>query len=209
MMEQFLTSLASMSAAGSVVLAVVALVCHLGRRRLSPQCQFWLWFAVLARFLIPFPLAEGVLGQMTWHPSSSVTPSAATVPAAAQQAVIPVEASTALHSSLAPDWPQVLVLGWLAGAGAVLVWTLSRHHSWICKIQEQAVPAADIATLAELSSCAAELGVRPPDLWICGPAVGPLLEGIVRPRIYVPSGLAGRGCGTCFCMSWNICGGGT
>ncbi len=177
-MEAIFLRLVNMSISASwMILAVVLL--RLLLRKAPRYIHCLLWALVGVRLAVPFSL-RSVL---------SLIPSAQTVPEnialspapavdtgieAVDQAVNP-----AISSSFAPDvtasanplqvWLAVLAAVWTAGVAAMAIYGMVSA----VRLRRRVAPSINLRD----------------ELWLCDDIASPFILGIIRPRIYIPSGL--------------------
>ncbi|MBR4211765.1 MAG: M56 family metallopeptidase, partial [Oscillibacter sp.] len=179
-MEHVFLYLLGRSAPASVVIAVVILL-RFALRDAPKAFRMFLWAVVAMRLLCPYT-PESRLGLMPdaapVHfdtPAAVVLPDAETVAAAAlPEAVpypVPVHEAHAPPQAPAPSLIQVLSGAWLAGFCTLLAWGLYGY------LKLRRTVAASLA----LSG----------GVYVCDDIPSPFVLGIVRPRVYVPSGLGG------------------
>ena len=188
--------LLSASLWGTALALAVALLCRLFPK-LPAALRFWLWWAVPAKLLlglvVPVSLAVLPASRDVVAFSQGVVPLSKHVVSHSKSVVLPSQSVVPLFKSIVPlskhvvsRSPSVVVpsaciflLFWLVGAGITLVRAVSG-------------PAKVYAALRAYSSagrCNPQAGRSRPDVREV-PGVGPLVLGLVRPVIVLPTGLS-------------------
>ena len=202
--------LASLSVSGSLAIAVLLLLRPLLRGRASKRWQYYVWLIAVFRLLLPLsPEASpvGALFQEAEVPAAirAAAPYAAepyTVPAGAEDAPRPdapalPEAPPAPSPAEPPpepagtaglDWGQALVLLWLGGALLLLVRRVTGYQSFLRCLRAGCRTVDDPALLDLLARTGERLGVRRPvELYENPLAASPMLLGLFRPCVVLPS----------------------
>ncbi len=202
--------LASLSVSGSLAIAVLLLLRPLLRGRASKRWQYYVWLIAVFRLLLPLsPEASpvGALFQEAEVPAAirAAAPYAAepyTVPAGAEDAPRP-DAPALPEAPPAPspaepapepagtaglDWGQALVLLWLGGALLLLVRRVTGYQSFLRCLRAGCRTVDDPALLDLLARTGERLGVRRPvELYENPLAASPMLLGLFRPCVVLPS----------------------
>lgn len=188
-----LTSVASMSVAGSVLYAAVEVLRRFFRWKMRFRWQFLLLVLVLARFLIPFGPTGGLLGQLAGagREAGTVTARSAAVQGRTIQdlPVISAGGGTSLPNL---DWPVLIGGIWLTVAAVlfmVSVWRYRLYVRHVCR----AAPADKQAQLETLGQCLDELRIhRRVRLLVSSFVPSPMLIGVLRPAVVLPRSLRGQ-----------------
>lgn len=213
-MSEVLKTAASLSVSGSLLILVLLLCGPLWRDRLSRRWQYYIWLAVIARLLLPLSPDAGPVGRLfrefpapaaAPYISAPVgnpgTPNAAAAPEAAppapaesvpvpapEPAPVPEPASPEDTAAFDIDAAQVLTLVWLGGALFLLVRKVTVYQSFVRCIRAGCREVSDPALLDRLARAGERLGVRQPiELWENPLAASPMLLGVLRPRVVLPS----------------------
>ena len=213
-MNQLLMSLGGLTLGGSAVILVLALAGRSTRARYGARWRCWAWALLCLRLALPFPLVPQVresapiqvdvprssLLVQSPRPSggSAAAPpsgeeagtSSAQVPSGGGSA--PVQggsAASAASEGGTLSLPRVLVLLWLAGAAAVLAWSLAAHLRFLRWLRRWSAPVRDgdvVQTFNQLGDCLRL--ARRPGLLACPGLKVPMLAGVLRPVLLLPEG---------------------
>lgn len=205
-MREVLKAAASLSLSGSLVILVLFLLRPLLRERVSKRWQYYIWLVAVLRLLLPLsPEASpvGALFQAAETPAGDVPAIRASAPypglpaagdAAAPSLSAPPEVPAASEPNpeaaaiRPPDPTEALALVWLGGALLLLVWKLTSYRSFSGCLGAGCREISDPALLDLLARTGERLGVRRPvELYENPLAASPLLLGLVRPRVVLPS----------------------
>ncbi len=195
----------SLSLSGSVLIVGIFLFCHLFRKKLSKSWQYYIWLAVVARLLIPwsgeinlvgqaFSAAEQYVGQREMVaalvlPDSESSESQETVSEAQtldtdgfRSAAVPVA-----DRPTETRFPEALCALWLVGAVILLIRKLTLYQNFVCYLQTGSMPGEPVL-LEALGQIAEELRIKGPvELSISPLSPSPLLVGILRPVVVLPT----------------------
>ena len=98
--------------------------------------------------------------------------------------------STSISPEAAGAIYLVVLMTWLTGAVATLIWLIVGQLQ-VRNLREQAVPVTDPGLLDALAAICREVQTRIPDLLWSDDVPGPFVTGIFRPCIVLPTDLAG------------------
>ena len=198
-MAEYLKVPVSLSLSGSLVILVLLLCGPLLRGRVSRRWQYYVWLVAIFRLLLPLSPQASPIGALFREPEAppavqAASPYAAkTVPARAETAPKPLP--PAQPSVPPPDRAfdgippaEALALAWLGGALVLMVWRVSAYLHFLRCLRAGRREVSDPALLDLLARTGEELGVRRPvELWENPLAASPMLLGLFRPRIVLPS----------------------
>ena len=198
-MAEYLKVPVSLSLSGSLVILVLLLCGPLLRGRVSRRWQYYVWLVAIFRLLLPLSPQASPIGALFREPEAPPAVQAAS-PYAAD--TVPVQAETA-PKPLRPVQPSVpppdrtsagispaeaLALAWLGGALVLMVWRVSAYLHFLRCLRAGRREVSAPALLDLLARTGEELKVRRPvELWENPLAASPMLLGLVRPRIVLPS----------------------
>lgn len=195
--------LASLSLSGSLAIVALLLLRPLLRGRVSSRWQYYVWLIAVFRLLLPLSPEASPVGVLF---REAETPPAvrAAIPYAPHAASpesgtavnpgnpIPPEAPGVSEPdsepSALPDPAEALVLLWLAGALLLLAWRVTSFRAFSRCLRAGCRTVDDPALLDLLARAEEELGVRRPvELYENPLAASPMLLGLFRPCIVLPS----------------------
>lgn len=198
-MAEYLKVPASLSLSGSLVILVLLLCGPLLRGRVSRRWQYYVWLVAVFRLLLPLSPEASPIGTLFRAPEAppavqAANPYAAeTVPAQAETApkpLRPVQPSvpTPAQASAGISPAEALALAWLGGALVLMVWRVSAYLHFLRCLRAGHREISAPALLDLLARTREELKVRRPvELWENPLAASPMLLGLFRPRIVLPS----------------------
>ena len=198
-MAEYLKVPVSLSLSGSLVILVLLLCGPLLRGRVSRRWQYYVWLVAIFRLLLPLSPQASPIGALFREPEAppavqAASPYAAeTVPARAETApkpLRPVQPSVPppdqASDGISPA--EALALAWLGGALVLMVWRVSAYLHFLRCLRAGRREVSAPALLDLLARTGEELKVRRPvELWENPLAASPMLLGLVRPRIVLPS----------------------
>ena len=198
-MAEYLKVPVSLSLSGSLVILVLLLCGPLLRGRVSRRWQYYVWLVAIFRLLLPLSPQANPIGALFREPEAppavqAASPYAAeTVPARAETAPKPLP--PAQPSVPPPDRAfdgippaEALALAWLGGALVLMVWRVSAYLHFLRCLRAGRREVSAPALLDLLARTGEELKVRRPvELWENPLAASPMLLGLFRPRIVLPS----------------------
>ncbi|MCL1788432.1 MAG: M56 family metallopeptidase [Defluviitaleaceae bacterium] len=196
-MQTFLTTLlicsVTMSAIGLLYKAATPLLA----RRYAPSGRYYAWLVVVMGLIVPFRPRFG--GAIVNVGLPAAVPVSAPVPIPMTQASAfgistghlpahvwqPLEnAATAVHI----NWWQVGFMVWLTGALVFLMLHGVKHYRFIKMTHRWGEAATCPQLLALLQTVAGELGIaRLIPLYICPVAGSPMMTGLLRPKMFLPT----------------------
>lgn len=197
--------LASLSLSGSLAVLVLLLLRPLLRGRVSRRWQYYVWLIAVLRLLLPLSPEGSPVGTLFQEAEAPPALRAATaytpdpdVPfpesgtAAAPERPAPPEVPAASNPAPAairlPDLADALVLLWLAGALVLLIWKITSFRAFSRCLRAGCREVEDPALLDLLAQAGERLGVRRPvELYENPLAASPLLLGLFRPCVVLPS----------------------
>ena len=198
-MAEYLKVPVSLSLSGSLVILVLLLCGPLLRGRVSRRWQYYVWLVAIFRLLLPLSPQASPIGALFREPEAPPAVQAAgpyaaeTVPARAETAPKPLP--PAQPSVPPPDRAfdgippaEALALAWLGGALVLMVWRVSAYLHFLRCLRAGRREVSAPALLDLLARTGEELKVRRPvELWENPLAASPMLLGLIRPRIVLPS----------------------
>lgn len=208
-MNELFKVVLSLSLSGSLLILVLLLSRPLYRNRLSRWWQHAIWLLVIVRLLLPFGMAQSLVGtifeQLEAAASGEAVPTAPAAPKAPQ-----ISASAEKEGQLSPpnlpaapvpsEWlreawakakgyaGQYLWAVWLGTAAILLIRRLTAYQSFAACLKAGRREVSDPEMLDRLAEAAAQAGVRRPmELWVNPMAASPMLMGFFHPCIVLPS----------------------
>ncbi len=188
-MREVLKTALSLSVSGTLLMALLWLTGPLWKKHVSKRGQYGLWLIVLARLLLPLTPAVSLTGMLfqwagpvpepqaeAWTETREPSGGAAWTGAAAELPESPV------------DLWDGLCLVWLGGAAFLLIRKVTVYQSFVHYIQAGWEEVSDVELLDILAQIGEQAGVRRPvELCTNGLTASPLLLGVFRPCIVLPS----------------------
>ena len=194
MMNEAFKLLISLTLSGSVLISVLFILRPLLRDRLSKRWQYYIWLLVIARLLLPFGPPESpaqdavismdnaavtVIGYDPKQGASDTNPDFETERNSPEP--------TTLQEFAASVWGHMWVI-WLTGALALLIRKITAYQSFARYIRTGWEPVDDPALLDRLAEIGLEAGIkRPIELYVNPIAASPMLLGIKKPCIILPT----------------------
>ena len=194
---------ASLSLSGSLAVVVLLLLRPLLRGRVSKRWQYYVWLIAVFRLLLPLSPEASPMGAL--FRETEAPPAVRAAVPYAPHAASP-EAGTAVNpvNPAPPEAPGVsepdsgfaalrdpaeaLALLWLVGALALLLWKGANYRSFSRCVRAGCRTVDDPALLDLLARTGEELGVwRPVELYENPLAASPMLLGLFRPCVVLPS----------------------
>ena len=194
----------SLSASGSLTILVLFLCKPFLKNRMGRQWQYYLWLVAVARLLLPLAPEVSLVGMLFQDSSPPAVQVPMAVPPGEDRApVLPSgggsfeEEPSAADSEPSAGPPAVdmgvvvsqnLYLVWLGGALALLVRKATMYQSFARYVQAGWEEVSQVELLDRLAQIGAEAGVnRPVELYVNSLVSSPLLLGIFRPCIVLPT----------------------
>lgn len=205
-MREVLKTAASLSLSGSLAILVLLVLRPLLRERFRKRWQYYIWLIAVFRLLLPLspefspvgalfrevetPTAVQAVGPRL--PGVAESPRESPVTAEPARPVQPEPpAAPEPKSPALPDVAEVLALIWLGGTLVLLVWKATSYRSFSRCLRAGCRAVEDPAQLDLLSRIGEELGVRRPvELYENPLAASPMLLGLFRPCVVLPSAVA-------------------
>jgi beta-lactamase regulating signal transducer with metallopeptidase domain len=200
-MRELIKVLASLSLSGSLVILVLLACRALLRDHLPKRWQYFIWLVAVFRLLLPLSPAGSPVGTLFQEkenvpppvvsytaeipgPSSAGKADGTPVPPGASE-VMGEPASPGLSL---PEPEALLVLLWLAVALFLLTRKVTSYQGFLRYLQAGCRAVEDPARLDLLAKTGERLGIRRPvELYENPLSASPLLLGLFRPRIVLPS----------------------
>jgi bla regulator protein blaR1 len=177
--DGWLDALWSASVQGGAALVLVWCVCRFVPR-ISPAFKVWLWRIAWFKLLLAF-FWSGSIELPLWAPPSAFPDAILTAPVSGISQEPPLVPASVIEPSLSAG--SLLFIVWLFGVFCCVI-HLGYQWSQSARLKRAAWPVAK-AALAEACS---KLGItRLPALRESAPISSPILTGILRPTIIVPS----------------------
>lgn len=202
----------SMSVAGSVLAAGVLLADKIGRKKTTRRWQYYIWLVVIVRLLIPFgpemtvvsrtfdaiPGQYGVVSAKAPQTDENASVQTASLPAAAYPLAASQSPAQQGGEKAAADkteeeenpfkWLEYIWIVWVIGAVALFIRKITVYQSFQRYVRAGTEPCDDIELLDSLALAGEKCGVRRPVELGVNPLVSsPLLTGLIRPCIVIPS----------------------
>lgn len=197
--------LASLSLSGSLAVVVLLLLRPLLRGRVSWRWQYYVWLIAVFRLLLPLSPEASPVGALFRGAEVPAAVQAAVRHAPKSDAASP-EAGTAVNpgspvppeapggprpdseSSALPPLAEALLLLWLLGALILLAWRVTSCRAFSRCLRAGCREVEDPALLDQLARAGEELGLqRPVELYENPLAASPMLLGLFRPCVVLPS----------------------
>lgn len=202
-MREVLKTAASLSLSGSLAILVLLVLRPLLRERFRKRWQYYIWLIAVFRLLLPLSPEFSPVGALfreveTPAAVQAVGPRLPEVVASPRESPVTAEPARPVQpeppaapepkSPALPDAAEVLALVWLGGALLLLVWKVAGCRSFSRCLRAGCRAVEDPAQLDLLSRIGEELGVRRPvELYENPLAASPMLLGLFRPCVVLPS----------------------
>ena len=198
-MVDFLKALLLSSASGTVIAILLFLLKPFLKNRISIKWQYYSWFLVFLRLLLPFTIGEGFIGKLIpaiQNPvvtaATSITPQTGanlTSTVSAVGSTVPAEVlKTINYGGLLIEnlYPIVLSL-WMLGMIMLLGINITGYLGYARRIKATRVPVTDKNTLELLNGCRKKLGLTGSlPLYVSSCTDTPMLCGLLRSSIIIP-----------------------
>ena len=194
-MKEVLLTLLSLTLSGSLLCMLLLLLRPVTRNRVPRAVSYYLWLAVLLRFLIPFgygitlpqppqPTQE-MVRQETILPERQDQTDTQTAPITPPSEPVTLEQPEAAQPSApAISLPGVLVFLWLAVGAGFFLWHIAAYARFSHRVRASLTPPT-----AEALALFEELGHSRRMKLACSNQVNaPMLLGVFRPVIVLPQG---------------------
>ncbi len=208
-MREVLKTAASLSLSGSLAVLVLLVLRPLWRERASKRWQYYVWLIAVFRLLLPLSLGDSPVGMLF---QAEEAPPAAPFVEPYRTATAPLETGAVAGPSAppevpappqpvpgaagirVPDWEEALALLWLGGTLVLLAWKLTGYQNFLRCLRAGCRTVDGPALLDLLARTGEELGVRRPvELYENPLAASPMLLGLFRPRIVLPTAAVPEG----------------
>jgi len=179
----------------STLFAAVAGLLTLALKKNRAQVRYWLWLAASVKFLIPFSLLVSAGSHLGWSSASAPTSGFSYVMEEIGQPFALTAnhtATSSLQASFIGYLPTLLLVAWICGCVAVLIfWWLSWRR--ITVSIGGALPIKSGREIEALRRLEQSAGIRKQiKLIISESALEPGIVGIFRPIMLLPSGISDR-----------------
>jgi len=178
----------------STLFAAVAGLLTLALKKNRAQVRYWLWLAASVKFLIPFSLLVSAGSYMGWSKTSAPSGFSFVIEEISQPfsaASSQAAASTALEK-LIRLLPTLLLIAWICGCGAVLIFWWVRWRRITASIRG-ASPTKSGRELDALRRLEQSAGIKTQiKLVVSESALEPGIVGIFRPIMLLPAGISDR-----------------
>ena len=197
-MTEGLKIILSLSLSGSLVIGAVWLLGRLARGRVSRRWQYYIWLIAVLRLLLPFGPESSPAEELTRQVERTavyavglpeVPVAADTNPEYAEAAglVQEPEEPSRLREIGAAALDRLWVV-WLVGALAMLIRKATAYQSFVRYMRAGWAAIEDPAVLDLAAEAGAAVEVkRPVEVYVNPMAASPMLLGIFRPRVVLPS----------------------
>lgn len=194
-MKEVLLTLLSLTLSGSLLCMLLLLLRPVMGSRVPKAVSYYLWLAVLLRFLIPFgygitlpqppQLTQEMVQQETILPERQAPANTQAVPVSPPSEPVTVDQpETTQPSAPAISLPGVLLFLWLAVGAGFFFWHLAAYTLFSHRVRASLAPPTAEA-LALFEGLAHSRRVR---LACSGQVNAPILLGVLRPVIVLPQG---------------------
>lgn len=202
-MNLIFKTILSMSLSGTLLILLLLFGGMILKNRLSRQWQYYIWFVVLLRLLIPFGPEASLMGRVYQVAEQNSVQS--NLQAASKKLVTENEAAAAglQETAARPDSTDMengfstseglalagkyLWVIWLAVALGMLIRKITVYQSYIKYVRAGAKPVSDVALLDRLSVTAQQMGIgRAMELSVNSHVASPMLVGYFHPCIVLP-----------------------
>ena len=200
--------LLSLTLSGGILTLFIALLCRALRGRVPAVLVALLWLAALARFLIPLGAEWNLTAQILTPPEEAAhsapsepsgDASAVQIPAPPAQ-TLPPSVETPVHAAPEPDFPvetpaparkgpdaaSILLALWAIGVLLCAAVFLVSAAGFRRELRRRELAAGEDAEDA-CRSAAEELGIGCPMIRRSAAIPGPMLEGLIRPTVWLPA----------------------
>lgn len=186
--------LASLSLSGSLVILILLLSRPLVQNRLSKRWQYYIWLAAILRLLLPLSPEASPVGSLFQEAEAPVAAEAIpSPPRSPGGALSPPEAAPAPAAGSGARISRVLFPAWLAGALFLLTRKIVSYRNFLRRIRAGSREISDPALLDQLARAGKAARVRRPvELYENPLAASPMLLGVFRPCIILPSAALSR-----------------
>jgi bla regulator protein blaR1 len=179
----------------STLFAATAGLLTLEFKKNRAQVRYWLWLAASVKFLIPFSLLVSAGSYLGWSKTSTATSGFTVVIEEMNQpfsaASIQAAAATVLTKFIGL-LPTLLLIGWMCGCVAVLIFWWMRWRRITASIGG-ALPMKSGRELETLRRLEQSAGIkRQIRLIVSESALEPGVVGIFRPILLLPAGISDR-----------------
>lgn len=195
-MADFLSGLLVSTASGTLLAGLLFLLRPFVGGRAPQKIQYFSWYAVFVRMLLPFSIGGifigGLLtpapGQAAANPAASgVSGTFSAAGAAVLQPAGTVPAAAASPAITGTIWPAILFSVWLLGVAAALLLCAAGYLGYMSQIRATRIAVSDPDTAALYRACAAECGLtRTPPVYVSAFADVPMLCGFFRCAVILP-----------------------
>lgn len=185
--QQILDRLIAGSIGGGIAVAI-ALLATIAFKRLHPAVLSWIWRLAILKVAVSLvwlsPIELRILPTSISHPPAPVSRPLAAAPSHTTQSAASGETAARAGEHAEIQWPALLCEVWLLGFLGVAGVRVRRLR------MPNAAPVEDSRVLALLDECRALLRLkRPVVIEMTDEPISPILVGLLRPRIMVPSAL--------------------
>ena len=197
----------SMSFSGGLLILALLLGKRFLKDKISRQWQYYIWFIVVLRLLLPFGPEVSLLGKTYQAVDQAITQAAPLPPPAVNTPKDVLEPAAGLeqnHETVSPPAedlttaPPLQEIGvllanhvwliWLGAALGLLIRKVTIYQGFMRYIKAGLTPVSDLAVLDRLSITAERAGVQKLVELCVNPLISsPLLMGFFRPCIVLPS----------------------
>ena len=178
-MQDFMITLLICSVAMSVIALVYMASAPFLAKRYSEKWRYYAWLIIIGGLIIPF------------RPGWGNTLFNVEVPAAAAPPIVQVSgevSSCFIPPTSLPPLPPVGLAVWLAGAMVFIVVQGVKHYRFNKAARRWGKSITDTRVLSMLENLKSEMGIsRKIPLYLCPIAGSPMMVGLIRPRILLPT----------------------
>lgn len=195
MLDYLLTTMVEIILSTSLIIVLVLLLGRTLSRRYAPKWRYWIWLALAIRLLIPLNFSAPQPLLQISVPIQDVMLQQAT---AVDKASAPIQSDKSgnLDSSVAAVSNESIsvqaaaALLWLSGAGVVLIYHCVGHLIFMRSIRRWSRPVGEQRVLELFSHSLRELKLngRRVKLRRSTAAPSPMLAGLLKPTVWLPTG---------------------
>lgn len=204
-MTEFLEGLFTSSVSGTIITALLFLTKPLVKNRISHKIQYFSWYLVFIRLLLPFSFSVFLFGNlipfedvrsvqssvgtvMTGSLCSSSSDIVSQITSAGKSQFTGIAQMTHTGNFSQNDWSVLLFLLWILGALIMFMLNAAGYFGYCRRIRLSRKQANNMETLALLKECGAKLKLsRTPPVCISACTDTPMLIGLFKCCIVLPN----------------------
>ena len=199
-MEFFCTNLLLVSLEGAVLISLMLLISRVCRFRYLPELQYWFWFLLALRLLLPVTV-DTSFSTHFWDLPEQILYRQQAQSYVAQMDLPPTDIDTKVPDTITvtadnpfsaianmPHWYEVFLVVWLTGIVVVIVyqsWQYHRQRKALLRWSELVTEETILQFYRQISTLHNK--IRPPKLYWCSLIVSPMVLGWYRPVLLLPT----------------------